>query len=197
VASWVRKLIGVTATALVAGSLAFAGTAGAGTDGMPGGPTPPPDPGCSFTVVINEPGGVVPEGATSTNITVTGAIGGDFSGALVSLLLNGSPVEEKAVNAGDGSFVFGPMQVSLPVDVSISYSFGNENAYTNFCIGPGGQSVVRVEAGAVARPAAAPGRALAFTGSDDTTRNVLIGIAAVVLGTVLVVGTRRRSRLKA
>jgi LPXTG-motif cell wall-anchored protein len=36
------------------------------------------------------------------------------------------------------------------------------------------------------------GSALAFTGSSDTTRNVLIGFAALMLGTVLVVGSRRR-----
>jgi hypothetical protein len=195
VASWVRKLIGVTATALVAGTFAFAGVAGAGIMIEPG-EGAAQDPGCSFTVVINEPGGVIPAGATSTTITVTGAIGGDFSGALVSLVLNGQAGPPIAVNPGDGSFVFGPLVVALPLDVSISYSFGNENAYTNFCIGPGGQSVVRVQSGAVVRPAAVA-RSLAFTGSDDTTRNVLIGVAAVVLGTGLVMGTRRRNRIKA
>jgi hypothetical protein len=195
VASWVRKLIGVTATAVVAGSFALAGVAGAGIMVTPG-EGAAPDPGCSFTLVINEPGGVVPAGATSTTITVTGAIGGDFSGALVTLVINGQAGPTTPVTA-DGTFAFGPLVVALPLDVSISYSFGNENAYTNFCLGPGGQSVIRVQAGTVVRPAAAAARALAFTGSNDTTRNVLIGVAAVVLGTVLVVGTRRRTRIKA
>ena len=193
-ASRVRKLIGVTAIAMVAGTFALAGVAGAGL--MIPGEGAPPDPGCSFAVVINEPGGVVPPGATTTNITVSGAIGGDFTGAEVTLLLDGIDSASQPVDPANGSFVFGPLDVNVPVDVSISYSYGNENAYTNFCIGPGGQSVIRVEAGAVARPAERA-RALAFTGSDDTTRNVLIGVAAVVLGTLLVVGTRRRHQVKA
>lgn len=184
-ASRVRRLIGVTVMTVVLGGIAHAGAAGA----VEPGEGAPPDPGCSFTVTVA--GGTVPPGATQATITVTGAIGGASSGAQVSLVLNGQPGEPVAVGP-DGTFSFGPLVVSVPVDVSISYAFGNQNAYTNFCIGPGGQSVVRVAAGEVVRA-----RALAFTGSDDTLRNVLIGVAAVVLGTVLVVGTRRRHRVKA
>ncbi len=187
-----RKLIGVSAMALVVGAFAFAGTAGAGI--MVDGEGAPPDPGCTFTVTVNDAGGVVPPPPGPVNITVTGSIGGDFAGALVTLVVNGVPGAATPVDPVNGSFVFGPLSVPVPSDVSISYSFGNENAYTNFCIGPGAQSVITVAAGTVTR---APARALAFTGSDDTTRNVLIGVAAVVLGTVLVVATRRRSRIRA
>ena len=193
-ASSVRKLLGVTVMAVMAGTFAFAGVAAAGTDGMPGGPTPPPDPGCSFSIVVNTPGGVVPQPPGPVSITVSGAIGGDFTGAIVTLLVDGGPADSQAVNASDGSFVFGPLNVPVPSDVSIEYSYGNENAYTNFCIGPGGQSVVRISPAALA---AAVARPLAFTGSSDTTRNVLIAIAAIVFGTLLVVGTRRRSSVKA
>ncbi len=113
------------------------------------------------------------------------------SGVLVSLVVTGVPGTPKALNP-DGTFVFGPTVFAVPVDFSISYTYGNRNAYSNFCIGPGGQSVVRI------RPAAAEAaRALAFTGSSDTTRNVLIGFATLMLGTVLVVGTRRRKNANA
>ena len=190
--SWVRKLIGVTAMAVLVASFAFAGVAAAGIMVEPG-EGAPPDPGCSFTIGGLDANGQAPEGATSVSITVTGTIGGDPTGVIVDLLVGGVVVESQAA-AANGSFFFGPRTVPVPTDVSISYSYGNENAYTNFCIGPGGQSVVRVNPAQVTRVPAA--RALAFTGSDDTTRNVLIGVAAIVLGTLLVVGTRRRSRVK-
>ena len=38
-------------------------------------------------------------------------------------------------------------------------------------------------------------RALAFTGSNNTTSFVLIGVTALIVGIVLTVGARRRSRV--
>ncbi len=46
-----------------------------------------------------------------------------------------------------------------------------------------------------AQEAARPAAALAFTGSSDTPSYVLIGIAAIVVGAVLVVAARRRSQV--
>ncbi len=58
--------------------------------------------------------------------------------------------------------------------------------------------MIRVKAPAAkpVTPAAQPAAAaLAFTGSSDTPSYVLIGIAAIVVGAVLVVAARRRSHL--
>jgi LPXTG-motif cell wall-anchored protein len=55
--------------------------------------------------------------------------------------------------------------------------------------------VVEVKGAAVTRPAVAGAQALAFTGSNNTPSYVLVGIAALVLGAVLVIAARRRSRL--
>jgi hypothetical protein len=182
----VRKLIGVTAMTLLVATFGVAGAAAA----VEPGEGAPPDPGCNFSVLPQTPDGQVPPGATEVSIVVSGTIGGEFDGAEVSLVLNGVVGTAQPVDA-TGGFSFGPLTIPVPSDVSVSYSYGNENFYTNFCLGPGGTSVVRVVAGAVA--ARGP---LAFTGSSGTASNVLIALAAIALGTVLVVATRRRSRVK-
>jgi hypothetical protein len=182
VRSSVRKLIGVTTIAALVGLFALAGVAGAV---VAPGEGAPPDPGCNYTITTTA---VSP---TVMSITVTGAVGGDFAGAQVSLVVNGVVGTPQPVSAG-GAFSFGPLQVPIPSDISVSYSYGNKNFYTNFCIGPAGESVVRIRAAGEE-----VSRALAFTGSSDTTRNVLIGFAALMIGTVLVVGTRRRKNVNA
>jgi LPXTG-motif cell wall-anchored protein len=85
-------------------------------------------------------------------------------------------------------------------DISVGYVTTDGNAYTAACGTAGGEIVVRVtvEGATAARPAAAPAaaaKALAFTGSSDTPSYVLIGIAAIVVGAVLVVAARRRSQV--
>jgi LPXTG-motif cell wall-anchored protein len=80
-----------------------------------------------------------------------------------------------------------------PTNLSVNFTYGNENAYTSGCATPGGEVVVRVRANEASRPA--PAAALAFTGSSDTPSYVLIGIAAIVVGAVLVAAARRRSHL--
>ena len=77
----------------------------------------------------------------------------------------------------------------------MNFTFGNQNAYTAACAGVAGEVVVRVQAAQVTRPPVVEAQALAFTGSSDTPMYVLIGIAAIVIGTVLVVAARRRSHL--
>jgi hypothetical protein len=180
----------MTTVATIVAMFGLASVASAGIEIIPG-EGMPADPGCNFTLTINTVGGVVPPIPGPVNITVTGAVGGNPSGVLVSLVLDGVIGAGKPLGTG-GSFVFGPQNVPVPMNVSISYSYGNQNAYTNLCLGPGGQSVVRIVPGAeaVARP-------LAFTGSSDTTRNVLIGFSALMVGTVLVVGSRRRKHSNA
>jgi LPXTG-motif cell wall-anchored protein len=87
---------------------------------------------------------------------------------------------------------------TVPANVGGSISVGyvrtiDGNAYTAVCGTVAGEVAVRVEAANASRgPSAA---ALAFTGSSDTPSYVLIGIAAVVVGAVLVVAARRRKQV--
>jgi LPXTG-motif cell wall-anchored protein len=92
----------------------------------------------------------------------------------------------------DGTFTL-TYTVTAATDISVNFTYGNQNAYTAGCALPSGEVVVRVDVKATetARPAAS----LAFTGSSDTPSYVLIGIAAVVVGAVLVVAARRRSNV--
>jgi LPXTG-motif cell wall-anchored protein len=52
-----------------------------------------------------------------------------------------------------------------------------------------------VDPASATQQAAAGSRSLAFTGSNDTPSYVLVGIAALVLGAVLVIAARRRSQV--
>ena len=66
------------------------------------------------------------------------------------------------------------------------------NAYTAACATVAGPARGRTSIVAGETVAVGP---LAFTGSSDTPSYVLIGIAAVVIGAVLVVAARRRSQV--
>ena len=67
-------------------------------------------------------------------------------------------------------------------------------SYATGCADPDGLVVVRVRA-AGENVQRAQAQALAFTGSNNTTSFVLIGVTALVVGIVLTVGARRRSRI--
>ena len=185
----VRTLIGTTTVATLVGIFGLAGVAAAGTS-MPGGSTPA-DPGCVSAITFHTPGGEIPAGATSVSATITGSIGGDPSGVLVSLVLDGVVGPAQPLSS-TGTFSFGPQDIKVPIDLSITYTYGNGSSYTNVCTDPSGENVVRIRAAGASATAA-----LAFTGSSDTTRNVLFGVAALVLGTVLVFGARRRKHIDA
>ena len=81
-------------------------------------------------------------------------------------------------------FVNGVADGSVVAGASLQFSIG--------CQGPGGALVVRVD---VEGAAAARAQSLAFTGSNNTPSFVLIGVAALVVGLVLTVGARRRSKV--
>ncbi len=103
-----------------------------------------------------------------------------------------------------------PAPMTAATDISVNVTHGNQNAYGSGCATPEGDVVMRVEVKSseatkprsheatkprsheATKPAAA---ALAFTGSSDTPSYVLIGIAAIVVGAVLVVAARRRSKV--
>jgi LPXTG-motif cell wall-anchored protein len=108
--------------------------------------------------------------------------------------------------AADGSFTLVAM-VKPPVELTVGFTYGDGNAYAASCTDSYGGTVLNVSdvvvtrngaTTAAATPAATPAAAqLAFTGSSNTPTYVLVGLAALVLGLVLVVAARRRTRVNA
>ena len=190
-ASSVRKLISMTALALVA-SGALAGVASAGS--MPG--VAPPSPGaCTFALsgpgvgadgtVTGLPADVVVSGTVPTGATLVQLF---VAPAETPLVLN------QTVAPVGNAYSFAPVHITVPSDISVSYLYGNGNSYTTTCAGPGGLTVVRIRPVAAGVAAARP---LAFTGSNNTLEYVLIGAGLLAVGSVLVVGARRRNRVRA
>jgi LPXTG-motif cell wall-anchored protein len=139
---------------------------------------------CTFNVLPNPiaapfPAAVHIEGTAPPNTQVTA-----FSGAtpLVSTTADDS-----------GNFHSGNFGVNPDTDVSATFAVAG-GSYATGCANPEGLLVVRVKA-ATAAQAAQQAQALAFTGSNNTSTFVLIGVAALVVGMVLTVGARRRSRV--
>ena len=139
---------------------------------------------CTFNVLPNPipppfPAAVHIEGTAPPGTEVTA-----FSGAtaLVTTTTNAA-----------GNFSSANFAVFPETDVSASFSVAG-GSYATGCADPQGLLVVRVTALAenVQR---AQAQALAFTGSNNTTSFVLIGVTALVVGIVLTVGARRRSRI--
>lgn len=181
------RLLGVVAmTALMlVGAGATAAAAGAGTSMAPSG-----DPGtCTITVS----GDVGPDGTTIKAFPVDVVVSGTVPGAATQLRLfvrtEGDPafVQRGETVPVDGKYAFPAITLAGPSEFSVGFLYGDLNAYTATCSDPSGSNVIRIR---VADATAA--RSLAFTGSSDTMRNVLIGLAAIALGLVLVVGARRR-----
>jgi LPXTG-motif cell wall-anchored protein len=173
--------------------------AGAATNGSTGSDgVPPPPPGaCVILAVAPNP---VP--AFPTQVTISGTAP-SIDNTHIVLYANGAPATPNAPSdvvqqdVTTGTFTL-KYTVLAPTDLSVNYTYGNQNAYTAGCATPLGEVVVRVvevKGAAVTRPAVAGAQALAFTGSNNTPSYVLVGIAALVLGAVLVIAARRRSRL--
>ena len=192
-ASSVRRLIGATALAMLVGSFAFAGVAAAGImvpDENPDSLGP-----CTFEIV-GSPGAATLDVTFPHSVTVrvSAPATADVS-VFVSTLPSGTPVEFGPELSTGAPIDFGPIELTAPSSITAGYTTTDGSAYTATCSGPGGVAAIQVLA-AGARVVTPGARPLAFTGSDDTTTHVLIAAAAIVLGTVLVVGTRRRSRVK-
>ena len=196
--SSVRKFMGVVLIAML-GVLALPMlAAGAQTNGSSGSNGVPPDPpgDCNVTSVTPNP---VP--AAGTQVTISGTAPAEDNLTVV-LFDNGvpavpSPGDKVTQLVTDGTFSL-LYTIQQDTNLSVNFTFGNNNAYTSSCIFPGGEVVVRVTIAvkpAEATKPAAAAAALAFTGSSDTPSYVLIGIAAIVVGAVLVVAARRRSHL--
>ena len=189
----VRKFVGVFVIGVL-GALFALPMLVAGAQTVPGeGDVPPTAPDCTILSVTPNP---VP--AFPATVTVTGVV---ESGVTVTVYGQTPPGTGPVVPLGsqlvgdDATFSI-QVNVTAATDITVNFTFGNENAYTGGCATPGGEVVVRVDVAAaeVTKPAPAA-QALAFTGSSDTPSYVLIGIAAIVLGAVLVVAARRRSQV--
>jgi len=146
-------------------------------------------------VILSVTPATVPAGGGT--VTATGTVGADVHLTLFAQSPPGTgatvAIKEQDVTAGAFSI---SGTVGGAADISLGTSTIGDNAYIGGCATPGGETVVRVnvEGANVTRPAQ-PAAALAFTGSSDTPSYVLIGLAAIVVGAVLVVAARRRSHL--
>jgi LPXTG-motif cell wall-anchored protein len=196
----VRKLMGVAVVGVLGALFAMPMVAAGAADGSTGSggidPAPPGD--CVLTSVTPNP---IP--AFGTQVTISGTAP-STDNTHIFLFADGNPatpnsatdVVDQAIT--DGTFTL-KYTVLAPVDLSVNFTFGNQNAYTAICPTVDNEVVVHVdvEATNVVKPpaAAAQAQALAFTGSNDTPSFVLVGIAALVLGAVLVIAARRRSQL--
>jgi LPXTG-motif cell wall-anchored protein len=183
----VRKCVGVALMAAV-GALFALPMVAAGAQTVPG-EGAPEAPICTITSTTPNPVTTFP-----ADVTVTGTV---QSGVRVTLYGQtppgtGTTVALASQDVTDGTFSL-TANLSGETDLTVNFTYGTDNAYTSGCATPGGEVVVRVKSNVASKgPAAA---SLAFTGSSDTPSYVLIGIAAIVVGAVLVVAARRRSHL--
>jgi LPXTG-motif cell wall-anchored protein len=151
----------------------------------------PPTPECIVTSF--EPS--APVSQFPVTVTLKGTIDASATLTLLGQTPPGSPpvvLDEQDVVAGSFSI---SGSVDGPSAITLGITFGPEDAYAAACATVGGVEVFNVEAATAVRPPAAAAKALAFTGSSDTPSYVLIGIAAIVVGAVLVVAARRRKQI--
>jgi LPXTG-motif cell wall-anchored protein len=119
------------------------------------------------------------------------------SGATVTAYNGATPLVSALVD-GNGHFTSADFGVNPDTQVSANFAVG-DSSYASGCGDPEGVVVVRV-AGATAaaqqqQQQQQQQQALAFTGSNNTTSFVLIGVTALIVGVVLTVGARRRNRI--
>jgi LPXTG-motif cell wall-anchored protein len=133
---------------------------------------------CTFNVTGTSPNFVV-SGTAPASTTVTLYFAPDAGGV------------RGAVGSQPGPAFSFPFAAPSSGNISVGYVTTDGNAYTAECATVDGLLAVHVE---VAGESVAVGP-LAFTGSSNTPSYVLIGVAAVVLGAVLVVAARRRSQV--
>jgi LPXTG-motif cell wall-anchored protein len=189
----VRKVMGVAVLGAL-GALFVLPMASAGAQEFIPGEGPPPSPECNITSfsptgpVAQFPVEVVVQGSVVQNATIT-----LFAVTPPAV----EPVQLDEVTVGPGTFEVSGF-VSGPSTITVGVTYGPENAYAAACADENGVTAFEVEGQGIVRPPAAavtPAAQLAFTGSSDTPSYVLIGIAAIVVGAVLVVAARRRSQV--
>jgi len=180
----VRKFLGVALIGLLGVFVAAPAIAGAQT--VPGEGAPPVPGDCTFDVTPN------PVAALPANVTIAGTAP---AGVTVELFVNGSTTASAsktlAASPDPGSFSF-PLTVNTDnTQVDINYTYGNKNAYVQGCTNVAGTVVTRITVQTAPQTVAK----LAFTGSSETPTYLLIGFGALAVGVVLVVASRRRSRV--
>lgn len=192
----VRKFVGVAVMAVMGALFALPMMAAGAQEFVPG-EGAPPTPECSITSF--SPNAPVPDTAFPVTVTVQGTVDADAELTLYGSTPPGQPptvLATQAVTAGAFSIAG---QVTGPSKITLGITYGPENAYAAACAAAGGVTEFNVEAEGATRPTTPAGTStggtLAFTGSSDTPSYVLIGIAAIVVGAVLVVAARRRSHL--
>jgi LPXTG-motif cell wall-anchored protein len=189
----VRKFMGVAVMGVLAALFAMP-MMGAGAQEFVPGEGPPPSPECNITSF--SPEGPVAETSFPVSVTLAGTVDQDAVLTLFGSTPPGAdPVVLNEINVSPGDFSISG-QVGGPSTITLGITYGPEGAYAAACATEGGVQAFNVEAQGASKPAPAAAAAqLAFTGSSDTPSYVLIGIAAVVVGAVLVVAARRRSHL--
>jgi LPXTG-motif cell wall-anchored protein len=174
-----KKVLAVAAAGAVA-VLALASSAAAAVQDEPV-TTLPPANACVFSV----------NPATSQTFPVVVTVSGTAPvGSSVTVFVAGATKGGPTVVGAGGTFSFANISVaSANTPVQVGFTFGNKNAYTAVCVDALGSTEIRVKAEAAT--------ALAFTGSSSNTPTyVLVGIAAIVIGLVMVVGVRRRASVR-
>jgi LPXTG-motif cell wall-anchored protein len=188
----VRKFMGVAVLGALAALFALP-MASAGAQEFIPGEGPPPSPECAITSF--SPAG--PVGGFPVDVVVQGTVVEDATITLFALTPPATePVQLDEVTVGPGPFEVSGV-VNGPSTITVGVTYGPENAYAAACADENGITSfpITLQAEEVVRPPAAAAAQLAFTGSSDTPSYVLIGIAAIVVGAVLVVAARRRSHL--
>ena len=178
------RIVAVGAIALVAlGGLAGAASAADEVDLGEGG-----EQLCTFNILPNPlpaDGNVHLEGLAPPFATVIASLASD---------LNDPPAALAEAQAdANGVFLSANFHLDGPTDIVANFFLEGEdhtNAYAKGCGDPQGSLVVRVRGAQAAQ-------ALALTGSNNTSTFVMIGVSALVVGIVLTVGARRRSRISA
>jgi LPXTG-motif cell wall-anchored protein len=142
---------------------------------------------CTFNVLPNPLAGPFPAAAH-----IEGAAPAGSSVSAFDVTNPGTPILlTTTLTTAGGTFHSADFGLTPPVDISATFTLAGNN-YATGCANPEGLLVTRVDPAVVA---AQQQRALAFTGSNNTTSFVLIGVTALIVGIVLTVGARRRSRV--
>ncbi|MFN8027727.1 MAG: LPXTG cell wall anchor domain-containing protein [Acidimicrobiia bacterium] len=185
-----RKIFGAALIATVSVFVlapAIAGAQTTTTTFVPGEGAPPVPGDCTFSVTPN------PVAALPANVTVAGTAP---AGVTVELFVNGSTTpaatQTLAASPDPAPFSFPLTVTANNTQVDINYTYGSQNAYVQGCTDVAGTVVTRITVQTAGENVARP---LAFTGSNNTPTYVIIGAAAIVVGLVLVVAARRRSRV--
>ncbi|MFI5047452.1 MAG: LPXTG cell wall anchor domain-containing protein [Acidimicrobiia bacterium] len=174
------------AVSTVLATVAFA--SGAAALSPPKGEGQPASPGvCTFAVAPLAPDGSLQPGSVTVSVTALPTIDESLT---VQLFLNGAVTQSRAVSPPPALPVtFTPINVITGDSIAVNYILRGVSTYSTVCATVEGQTAIRVGGIQAAR--------LAFTGSSNTSTMVLVAVAAMVLGLVLVVGTRRRRHVNA